>query len=110
MLGHNLFSTVLLAFPLVVLLGCNTNKTGQPTSQSVSQGSPIKTLDSLNPVPVEVVRKIPARIKELKPGMTLEQVLGHLGLGEYPLATTYGGGAISDYSEVSQLRKGYNLV
>ncbi len=62
-----------------------------------------------NPVPLEVVQKVPILIKELKPGMTREQVLQHLGLEEYHFGGNEGGPNNGRW-EILQLRTGYNLV
>ena len=109
MSGRYLFSLLLLAFLLTMISSCPTNEPGQPAAKAVLHGSQTNILNAGDPVPVEVVQKVPALIKELKPGMTRNQVLRHLGLGEYPISFD-GGGPASGYWENYHLRTGYNLV
>jgi len=100
-----------LAFGLLVtalLCGCPAQKPKtEPKAEPKSEPAPIEASQE-GLVPQDLVDKIPARVRDLKPGMSHDDVWKTLGLAKYEVIGL-SGGPTHRLRTNYELRKGYSL-
>lgn len=91
----------------IFLVGCQTKS--KVVKEEPKEGEEMDKYSEDLYIPIDVIKTIPGKLNDLKPGMSFDEVLAILGLSSYSIDYQRSG-PIEDQRYLYFLQPGYNLL